>query len=270
MLAGSVVLRRWREAVAAALIVVVFGAQVLPRTIAGSTPDGDRLVVMTVNVYHGLADPMPLIRRVKPDLVSVQELTPEAVARLDAAGIARELPYRALRPQPGASGTGLYARFPLTDAGGLDTATTFDMARATLRTPRHTVDVVSVHTAPPLPGDPVSRWHQDFRLLPEGRRSLRILAGDFNATLDHRTLRRLVGTGYRDAAAAAGAGLVPTWPNGHPLPPVTIDHVLVSDEAAAENVEVYDVPGSDHRALVARLRLPVGQRSLGMRIQRMR
>ena len=56
---------------------------------------------------------------------------------------------------------------------------------------------------------------------------MRILAGDFNATLDHRELRRLVGTGYEDAAAEAGAGLRGTWPDRGPFLPVfTIHHVL--------------------------------------------
>ena len=33
---------------------------------------------------------------------------------------------------------------------------------------------------------------------------MRILAGDFNATLDHAELRRLIGRGYHDAAEQAG------------------------------------------------------------------
>ena len=43
---------------------------------------------------------------------------------------------------------------------------------------------------------------------------VRILAGDFNATLDHPELRALLDRGYVDAADAAGAGLA-----GRPGPP---------------------------------------------------
>ena len=54
-----------------------------------------------------------------------------------------------------------------------------------------------------------------------------VLLGDFNATLDHAPLRRLLGTGYRDAADVRGAGFTPTWPyDGKPVPGVTLDHVL--------------------------------------------
>jgi endonuclease/exonuclease/phosphatase (EEP) superfamily protein YafD len=84
----------------------------------------------------------------------------------------------------------------------------------------------------------------------------RVLAGDFNATLDHATLRRLIGRGYADAADRAGRGLVPTWGLGQSRPPLTIDHVLLDRRCAVQSVQIHDLPGSDHRALFARLRLP--------------
>jgi endonuclease/exonuclease/phosphatase (EEP) superfamily protein YafD len=263
-LLAALATRRWREAAVALLVVVAFGVFVLPRAVAGSGAAGRArapLTVLTVNVLHGDADTgriLALIRRERPDVVSVQELTDEAVARLDAAGIARELPHRALRPRPGVSGTGLYARYPLSGGAGLDSRSTFDMTRAVLALPRRDVEVIAVHTSPPLPGGAVQRWERDFGLLPRAQNGglLRVLAGDFNATLDHSALRRLLGSGYRDSASAAGAGLVPSWPHGSGLPPVTIDHVLVDERAGARSVEVFDIRGSDHRAVVARLALP--------------
>ena len=260
----ALLLQRWWEALVAVAVVAAFGAFVVPRVTAepaGTGPGGRTLVVMTVNVLAGGADTdriMSLIRTEKPDLLSIQELTGEAVARLDAAGIDGALPERALRPRDGVSGTGLYSTFPLVEPRGLDERSTFDMARATMRTPGRDLDVVSVHTGPPLPGGPTQRWARDFDLLPRPASGgpLRILAGDFNATLDHHRLRSLLGTGYRDAADLVGAGLTPTWPRGHPLPPVTIDHVLVDDGIEVRSVDVFDVPRSDHRAVVARLRLP--------------
>ncbi len=54
-----------------------------------------------------------------------------------------------------------------------------------------------------------------------------VLPGDFNATLDHAELRRVLDLGYRDAGDVTGNGLIPTWPEfGHHLPPITIDHIL--------------------------------------------
>jgi endonuclease/exonuclease/phosphatase (EEP) superfamily protein YafD len=71
-------------------------------------------------------------------------------------------------------------------------------------------------------------------------------------------LRRLLGRGYADAADAAGDGLTWTWAaRDHPHTlPITIDHVLVDRRVRALGVRAVRIPGSDHRALVARLRLP--------------
>ena len=91
---------------------------------------------------------------------------------------------------------------------------------------------------------------------------IRILAGDFNATLDHAELRRLLGTGYVDAAARVGAGLTPTWPyfgrRSTVTPKVTLDHVLADGRIGVRDFTVYPIPSTDHRAIVAELTLPRG------------
>jgi endonuclease/exonuclease/phosphatase (EEP) superfamily protein YafD len=86
---------------------------------------------------------------------------------------------------------------------------------------------------------------------------LRILAGDFNATLDHADLRRVLAGGYEDAASVVGAGLHATWPEGRLVPPtVAIDHVLADERAGVRAVSVHTLPGTDHRAVFAELVLP--------------
>ena len=107
-------------------------------------------------------------------------------------------------------------------------------------------------------------WRADLRAVPRATPSsrLRILAGDFNATLDHAELRRLIDSGYVDAAAEVGAGLRATWPNARRLPPpVTIDHVLADARAGVQEFSVHPIPGTDHRAVFAELVLPRVTRS---------
>ena len=64
-----------------------------------------------------------------------------------------------------------------------------------------------------------------------------------------------------DAATATGSSLVPTWRSSFPRWfGAQIDHVLTRPGAhgagpEARSVEVVPVPGSDHRALLTRLRL---------------
>ncbi|HEV2088638.1 MAG TPA: endonuclease/exonuclease/phosphatase family protein [Cryptosporangiaceae bacterium] len=255
--------RQWRAGIVAVLLVVAMAVFLVPRMAGSVQPgDGTPLRVMTLNLLVGAADPgavVDLVRRTRPDVVTLLELTEPSVAALDAAGLASLLPHRALRPGPKASGTGIYARYPILDSGGFDARSTFDQTRARVQTPGGDVDVVAAHPAPPLPGPALARWERDLRLFgpPPTHGPPLVLAGDFNASLDHSLFRRLVDLGYVDAAAAVGAGLVPTWPwDGSWLPPVTLDHVLTDGRAIVRDFEAHEVPGTDHRAVVADLRLP--------------
>ncbi|MQA05671.1 MAG: hypothetical protein GEV07_24130 [Streptosporangiales bacterium] len=80
------------------------------------------------------------------------------------------------------------------------------------------------------------------------------MLGDVNATLDHEPLADL--GGCVDAADAAGAGSAGTWPASAPAAiAAPIDHVFVPRASwLVLGTAARVVDGSDHRALVARLR----------------
>lgn len=119
--------------------------------------------------------------------------------------------------------------------------------------------ITAVHAWPPT-GDAMPRWRDDtvwaVRRCKGGEGA--IVAGDFNATLDHPALRSL--PPCADAAAERDAAAVGTWPAGWPRwAGAPIDHVL-ADARAWEVVSfsVLDaVGGSDHRPVLAVLR-PAG------------
>lgn len=261
----ALVARQWAVAALAALALVLFALALVPRALdgpqlAGAGTPGRPLVVMTTNLLFGRAgarDVVRLAREHDVDVLSLQELTAEAVARLDAAGVRRLLPARVLHPGPRASGTGLMARRPLRAVvtprpGGPE------QLQAVLVLPgAEELGLAAVHPSPPLSADSVRDWQDVLRALPgpaEDRSN--VLVGDFNATLDHRALRRLLARGYTDAADATGDGLRPTFPAVRGLPPITIDHVLVPDTIRVRRVTTYEVAGSDHRAVIAELVLP--------------
>jgi endonuclease/exonuclease/phosphatase (EEP) superfamily protein YafD len=120
------------------------------------------------------------------------------------------------------------------------------------------LEIVDVHTFTPL-GPQVSGWAQGLRNLPSAPKSgaFRLLVGDFNATLDHSELRKVVARGYTDAADDTGNGLIPTWPANKRISPIiTIDHVLADQRMAVTHYEVHDVLHTDHRSVFVELRLP--------------
>jgi endonuclease/exonuclease/phosphatase family metal-dependent hydrolase len=120
--------------------------------------------------------------------------------------------------------------------------------------------IESAHPRAPATLQRLDVWRADLDAQPPATTDgpLRILLGDFNATLDHAAMRRVLSNGYTDAADALGKGLIATWGpyDGSPIPPVTIDHVLVDQRIKVDDLAVHDQRFSDHRAIVATVTLP--------------
>jgi endonuclease/exonuclease/phosphatase family metal-dependent hydrolase len=265
------VLRRPILAVCAFLTCVLFAGALLPRWLPGPRPDvaGPRLHVMTANLYLGRGDARTVVRLVREqavDVLGLEELTPEEVARLDAAGLRQLLPYRNVDARPGANGTGLFSRFRLTRRKPYNSVDQNGEPRARVRVPgARPFEVQVIHPPPPINGQ-APLWRHMLSELPApflGDASAapglpQMLIGDFNATLDHAQLRDLLGDdGYVDAADATGKGYDTTWPAGRRFPPeITIDHVLIDPRMRADDVSVHVVPRSDHRAVIATVRVP--------------
>ncbi|KQP01551.1 endonuclease/exonuclease/phosphatase family protein [Leifsonia sp. Leaf264] len=121
--------------------------------------------------------------------------------------------------------------------------------------------IVAVHAVSPLRGE-MTNWRSDLDWLAAqcAAGSDVIMAGDFNATIDHMIGRGTDGGDLgacRDAAAANGAAALGTWPSDIPLLlGAPIDHVMTTDGWTATSFEVItslDSLGSDHRPIVSTL-----------------
>ena len=246
----------------------VLAGSVLSR--AGGRPatppqDGDRLRIATVSLRLGLVPAAPvldLVRQHDVDVLAVAELTPTAERALRGAGIDGLLPHSHVVPArpgsvPSASGA-VWTRRAVQARGR--TPGDFEQPWVRLATGAGPdVEVTAIHTPPPSTSPSAVRaWARDLAALPGTEAGvLRVLAGDFNATLDHAGLRAVLRRGYADAAQAAGRGLTWTWrPLRLPAPRLALDHVLVDPRLAVIAVEFVHVRGSDHRAVVVDLALP--------------
>jgi endonuclease/exonuclease/phosphatase (EEP) superfamily protein YafD len=248
-----VVLRAGWAATFALLLVVALSLLVLPRILPDGTdvPAGaPRLRVASMNIYRGLVNAravVELVRRRQIQVLAVQELTPGGLAALEAAGIGEVLPYRVLaRPD-----SNLFSALPLAAP-----APGWPQGVATVQADGRTVGLLAVHTVYPVGS--VTGWQASFdalvRQLAEPPADLVVL-GDFNASLDHAPLRRLIrSAGLTDSHAELGHW-APTWPVwDRPVPPlVQLDHILHGPGVAAVALHEFYVPGSDHKLIEADL-----------------
>ena len=259
--------RWWPAALAVGGVAAVALGAVVPRAVAGPTgPPGPDLSILAFNVLHGRADAGALaeaIHRHRPDVVVLPEAGQRFRERLDP--LVADLGYRswattAADQQEGAGIVVLSAaRLGAVTATPVDVGSRFRWMRLS-GGGLGDVGIVAVHTAAPvrrwMPG-----WAMELGLLrtwlAEGA-GPHVVVGDVNATLDHAPLRAAL-AGARDVAADMGQGLTSTWPTAWPRwLGVQIDHVLVGGGVHPAAAQVLDLPGSDHRALLARVVLPTG------------
>jgi endonuclease/exonuclease/phosphatase family metal-dependent hydrolase len=265
---GAALVRRRGPLACASLATALLLIAVVPRVVGGgheaAGADGPELRVLSANLKLGFADPQAVVDLVAEneiDVLCVQELTVEMLGGLVRAGLFELVPHRVAAPDATSHGSAIMARYPLRERPSVEPpGYPFVMPRAAVAVPGASpVEAVSVHPVPPTGPDAVATWEEGLDALPEtGTGPLTLLIGDFNATLDHREFREVVDRGYVDAGDATGGGLAPTWPERLARPGVTIDHVLADERVAITDYEVHDLPGSDHRAVSAVLRLPGG------------
>ena len=230
-----------------------------PSRESGSALTLVRLRLLTVNAQGGAADPAAVLRALRThnvDVLAVQELTPHMVGRLAAAGLAQLLPFSHLDPRPGSPGTGLWARWPLTPlppVPGLTSAA----PRARIDPPGgQPVTLTAVHPSAPVQGH-ADVWQRELARIRQTLATVdgpQVVAGDFNASRDHRPFRDLLAAGFLDCADSSQSRSWPgfTWPtDGRRLPVMRLDHVLVSRTATVSMTRAIRLPPTDHHGVLA-------------------
>ncbi|WP_089960713.1 endonuclease/exonuclease/phosphatase family protein [Lentzea xinjiangensis] len=223
----------------------------------------DDLTILASNVLHGRADTSALatlIERARPDFVALSEagwdFRDKLMPLIDGMG------YRAwVSIQPGeVDGAGVVL-LAGPRAGDIDVKSGPELYFRHLRATGGVLgrrSLIAAHTAPPDTVAGVRLWRSDVGHLARWAHGpvAPIIAGDFNATADHACLQELVGP-CRSAADGTGQGLVATFPASLPRwAGIHIDHVFVPAATAVTRYEIVDVAGSDHRAILTKIRLP--------------
>jgi endonuclease/exonuclease/phosphatase (EEP) superfamily protein YafD len=251
--------RRIVSAVAGVAFVLMLLVQLPPNFASGFDVAGSPTNVLQANLHVGQADPagvVQLVRDHRVGLLATEELTDAEQNRLVAAGLPRLLPYRFSATLPnGGGGLAIWSRYPLRAEHNLP-GYQLGVLTAQVERPGAPFTAVAVHLLPPYPY-PAGGWRTEIarlHTLLDGLSAAQVIvAGDFNATVDHAQFRALLDHGYADAAEQSGSGYLPTYPNDRWYGPVIgIDHVLARGLRAG-SARTFDLPGSDHRALLAQL-----------------
>ena len=211
---STLLLRGAGPAAATAVAGTVLTAAVGPRAVPHCQPPaaGPVLRVLTANLLVGRAGAkavVELVCRKHADVLFVQELTDEAAARLQRAGLCDLLPHRATQQVPKGARVSIYARYPLRAE---PLAAPVSAARCTARLDLPSgpfVELACVHAMPPRPPwspSAAARWRSQLSALPAPGDGPRILAGDFNATLDHAQFRRSWAAATRTPPARLATG----------------------------------------------------------------
>ena len=253
-LAVGVIARRWTLVAAASVIVLVqigLTWQMLPWR---GAPEGlaPEFTIGSLNVYAGNADVDAMAAQVMadpPDVLVLQEFTPDALEALERAGVDEVYPHRIVEPDAGTVGVGVFATQPLEAADvGIEDVFVVDLTLPD----GDTLRLFDVHAFPPG-GAESGSWRATLRGLDAALDRAEepwVAIGDYNATFDHRAYRDLLGDGRTDAHLATGRGLARTWPADMAVPPLfLIDHAVLSPDVTAVGTRERTVAGSDHRMI---------------------
>jgi endonuclease/exonuclease/phosphatase (EEP) superfamily protein YafD len=197
------------------------------------------------------------------DVIVLQEVTPEHLASMQGSDLWATYEHRLAHALPGYQGGLILSRFAFStdevvDLGGSP------MLRATIQTPSGALDIIDMHASAPINAENTAVWLRqldELTTIAADTSLPHLVIGDFNATLDHEPLRRVVASGLRDAVREAGWGYGATWPRWDGVIPslMRLDHALVSAEVSVLSVTTQTSAGSDHRRLVVDLSLPPGR-----------
>ena len=232
--------------------------------------------LLAIDRRGGLAALAAEIERHRPDIVVMQDSSPLMRGRdperpgpmFGLPEVKREAQYV------------IASRWPLvgcTTARADSAEAPLAFARCTVDRPGGAFEIVDVHLESPRTGlvaarqegfDGIDLWQSNHAGRVAQARALAavlrtsahplVLGGDLNAPDASATMQALFAIGLRDAFATAGRGWGHTY--GHRMRPrfsfLRIDHVLVSDDVEVVRAFTGGKDASDHRPVIADLRLP--------------
>jgi endonuclease/exonuclease/phosphatase (EEP) superfamily protein YafD len=268
-LAWAVWQRHWRLAALSSLIIAFHLAWVLPhfqlaRQFApAAVPDAAaaptvRIFYANVRSHNTEYDAMlQEIAAANPDVIFLNEFMRPWQATFEISPVIQPYLRQHGLQRHRVGYMGFYSRLPVSDfqhimlSGRLVCAFNVAVGNDQLR-------LFCLHGPRPL-DDTIARYFQYWAsirsILAEQPKPL-VVIGDFNATYYAWAYQQLTALGLRSAHADLGRDYATTWPNGqYWLPPIRIDHALLSPGVECVRIVEGRGTGSDHRPLILDVQL---------------
>ena len=199
------------------------------------------------------------------DIVGLAEVTEAHLIEIDALLPTATYPWRWCVPR-GPQGLALMSRVPLDEVTKWMSQGHPQLEVTVRATGSLPFRLLVIHTWGPVGRRKIGWWRAQLAEIADRAQSASssgdnlpvVMVGDFNATRQHRSFDRLVGTGWSDAGALCFGGWRGTWPaNRWWRPPLfRIDHILTGPGISVRTSRAGRARGSDHRPVTAELTLP--------------
>jgi endonuclease/exonuclease/phosphatase (EEP) superfamily protein YafD len=241
-----------------------------PKEISSNT----ELTLMTYNLFFKNRNPDVILNQIKetnPDILVVQELTPQWVHLLSKS-LEHTYPYKTIYANKGTHGMGVYSKYKLSSDTLLLHESKKPFAQiVNVRVLNKKIQLINTHTASPaaavehpenflsLFSSNYSQREKQFTQIEDAAENnsnaISILIGDLNTT-SYEPLYRNLRNNWIDVFNEVGEGSNKTFPNtSRSKPFLTLDYIFIKGAITPVSAHVLNSSSSDHLALVGKIKI---------------
>jgi endonuclease/exonuclease/phosphatase (EEP) superfamily protein YafD len=205
-------------------------------------------MLMNLNAGNGNTEKvLGSIRRVEPDILLLEEVTPQWAQALEALN--ETYPYQIAEPQEGCFGIMLLSKYPLEHGRVMQIGEArVPSITSDLYLPNGVISIIGTHPVPPVGSEASALRNGQLKALPGIVMELEhpvLLIGDLNTTpWSSHLMNLLKHSGLKNSMK--GFGHKPSWPAGQFFLRIPLDHVLHAPEITVHNRMILQHVGSDH------------------------
>lgn len=226
----------------------------------------NEITLLTYNLYFKNRNPLASIKEIKkvnPDLLIVQELTPKWKEIIKSN--LTEYKHKSIKPLRGTHGLGIYSKYPIKDVKFINNSKGLPIAQiAVIQIKKDQIELCNVHlVSPAIAVENPDRFWEHYSINYQNRKKQfrklnkylssnkgikkQILIGDLN-TIHYEPLYNEIRNDWIDLFTEQGKGSRYSFPNSskYPFPFLTLDYIFIKGEVSGIKSKVVKGGSSDH------------------------